>query len=225
MLTKKTSSRLAKARFWLVVPVLLTGLFCCAKAHEKHEKKKTGPDTIVYKGNTFGLTKLQKASIMMTDPKTGKQEETEVELSQYPVQMNGKKIYDYSKVDQKPVYAGGSLGEKIIAVVKPELEQLADADNYTISIFDMILDEKGNLVYYNVRGLEQYFQLSDPDKGRLTIDPALKASVNTKVDEFLDGSHTFTPAILDGKAVVCTAPPIPLNFAVKNHQLAYHPEQ
>jgi hypothetical protein len=221
MLTKNASSKMARAKYWLVAPVLVIGLICCTKENQDYAKKRVG-NTIIYKGNTFGLNKEVSEKIMTTNPETGKTEETAISIPQYPVKMNGKEIYDDRTVKELPVYAEGSLEEKILDVVKDDLAKLPDAENYTISIFNTIVDEKGTLVYFDVRGLEQYFDFSAPDKGRITIDPQLKATVEAKVNNYLGGTHQFKPARLDGSNVICNANLRSLNFAVKNHQVTYH---
>ncbi len=221
MLTKNAPSKMAKAKYWLITPVLLAGLICCAKGNENNEKKKINDHTIVYRGNTFGLTDLQKTTIMTTNPKTGKEEKSEIEIPQYPIKMNGKQIRNQPEVKEMPVYAEGILEEKILDAVKPELAQLPDADNYVISIFNMVVDEKGKLVYYDIRGLERYYNMSDNIPEHSGITPELKATVAAKVSSFLDGPLQFKPAILDGKPVVCNADQRAMNFSVKNHQVTY----
>lgn len=224
MLSKKASSKMAGFKYLLVAPVLIAGLICCAKAKEQHEKKKIDKNTILYKGNKFGLTKEQTERVQTINAKTGEVEEFEMTVNQYPEKMNGKKIYSDAGIKEEnlPVYTDGSLEEKILNAVKPELEQLPDANNYTISIFNTIVDEKGNLVYFDVRGLEQYFTTPPADKERADMKPELKATVAAKVNDFLDNDHKFRPATLDGKPVVCIANLRPLNFSVSNHQVTYH---
>ena len=223
MLTRNASSKMARIKYWFIAPVLLAGLLCCAKAKEQHQKRKTDKNTIVYKGNTFSLTKLRTETIKMMNPKTGAMEEMKMDLEQYPIRMNGRKIYtdDGIKEENMPVYLNGSLERKILDAVRPELEQLPDANNYTIAIFNPIVDEKGNLVYFDIRGLEQYFSFPPDSADRADIKPELKATVAAKVNDFLDDTHKFKPATLEGKPVVCVADLKPLNFSVQNHKVTY----
>ncbi len=197
MLTKKSSKRnLLKA--FVAVPVTLCCVLCFSQY--SYSYKKTGDDenVIVFKGNRIefsGPVGKGKDATVTTSDKGGKQEApTVITFYPAPVKINGKPIRSTGEVTKEPVFLGGdhSLSKYIFANTKALLDRLEDG-TYFIHIAYPIVDEKGNLAYYENQGLMA--------AGKQPVDEQIQKSFKTKIDELLDDAPKFKPVELKGTTV------------------------
>lgn len=219
MLTKNASSQKNLVKYLLVLPVLVLTLMCCSKTtNVAYEKKKDG-NKITYKGNVFELSESSNDTMVVVDPATGKNEQTIIEVTPYPVKMNGMKIYQDHEVDKVPVYKGKStdLATDLLNHVKADLEKQPDGQ-YQIFINNIIVDSKGQLVYFESQGISKNphsytMQEEDgkkllkgnPDDNKSTeMDKAGKDAINKKIELYLSNEDIeFSPAIKNGQPVIC----------------------
>jgi len=201
MLTRKTPSHMARTRFLLVIPVLIAGLICCAKTNISYERKKEG-NKITYKGNVFEMTEPKYDSTAVVNPATGKQNIVVTVLDPRPVKMNGQPIMYVDDVDKKPVYksADADFSAAILDHIKSGLEQLEDG-RYGIVISNLIIDEQGNLAYYELGSINKLDDGSqDGPKNKQVEEAVLKT-----LDQYLSGGNiSFSPASHNGQAVPCS---------------------
>lgn len=194
MLTRKSSS-LAKSKMLLVVPLVLVSTLCFTKNAISGDKKIFKGNTVTYKGNVFELSEKMHDTIMVEDPVTGKMLMKIAEREPQPIKMNGQQIYDYLEVG--PKVQGLKLREYFRNAIMDESDLLIRM-GYNFRLFDVVIDEKGRVVYYTFSGLYKSYNARElPEKEIKRI--------NKKIETVLKDIEA-TPAMLDGKPVPYLAP-------------------
>jgi len=200
MLTKNTS-RAARIKTLVFIPVILTCMVCFAQNGKDHKRQRNG-DVITFMGHKFELSKaLPPDTVMTQDPTTGKMQMILARITQHPVKMDGKEIYSIEKVSQAPTLKTPeqSLRELLLNRLHSELSQLPDGKYYMLVSY-IITDAKGAIVYYDFDGI-------NPAGGPFTsksaaIPAALQKEINSKVEKVID-EIKVNPAINNGQKVLC----------------------
>jgi hypothetical protein len=221
MLSKKASPTMARIRYWLTLPALAICLICCAKGKEylSYPRKKEG-NKITYKGNVLELSFPKYDTIVVLNPVTGKESQVVTTLEPYPISLNGQPIVQEEKAEKVPVYEGAvtDLATTVFNYIMPDMDKLPDG-NYKVNVFNIIIDEKGKLAYYEVNDIvnnAQSFVVGEANgKPSLVPNPgdtkhnnpadkkALQA-IAEKIDQYLANENiSFSPAMQKGKAVPC----------------------
>ncbi len=207
MLTKKSSKRnLLKAL--VALPLALCCMFCFTKS--AYSYKKGDDNVVVFKGNRFEFSgPTGKPVTLQRNELAGKEgtiefdgdvkhegEVLKVSFFASPVKMNGEVIHSAGEVSKEPVFSGKDkdLSNYLFNSAKRELDKLEDGE-YFIHISYPIVDKKGNLVYYENKGLQT-------SNINTVVDKSIKLAIDNKLTEALDNTPKFKPAELDGKPVI-----------------------
>ncbi|PZF73838.1 M56 family metallopeptidase [Taibaiella soli] len=237
MITQSASSKLSRAKYLLVAPLLIVTVVCCSKSQYNNERKKEG-NKITYKGNVFEMSNSSFDTLQVTDATTGKISSMITQRLPYPIKVNGNPIMEDNEVSQKAVYKGVSAtpGEDLFKFIKSDMGKLPDGD-YVISVTNPVIDEQGRLVYFEESVNKQGIAYTVDDiagKPGITANPkdlektdqienSAADAINKRIDFYLsDESLKFTPATQHGKVVASTTSNLfgfmGLNVTVKNHQ-------
>lgn len=243
MLTKNKSSRIRLFKYAFMIPMLLVFLVCCTKEVKSlhHNERKQNGNKITFKGNEFELSKEVVDSIPVEDPLTGEIALMKVTRTSYPIKMNGNKIYGWlesgeSEANTLPILKTdeGNVGLYIYQKLKNDFDKLKDGE-YQIYFNHLIIDEKGNLAYYDqpeLINMNKGKTFVVNDKGILTeqerkktkdqgeMNTALKTTIEDKITGLMDGDMKFIPAQAGGKNVVGLLQSA-VKFSVKSHRAQF----
>jgi beta-lactamase regulating signal transducer with metallopeptidase domain len=211
MLTKRSSKR-KMLKALVAIPVALCCMFCFTKS--AYSFKKGEDNVVVFKGNKFEFDGPVGSTRSVSGKELGKIDGEEVEeVIFFPtvVKMNGKPIASFWNVTQKPVFLGKekSMSIYLLNSIRSEMEKLEDGE-YSVNVNNSIIDEKGNLAYYEVEGVTAY---------NIKIDKSVKEAIDSKLRDAIENAPKFKPAELNGKAVVVDFEAIVFGYRVivKNH--------
>jgi hypothetical protein len=141
----------------------------------------------------------------------------QVRLDSIPVKMNGQKIFEAKDLSNDPQLANGlSPMEQLGRDIQSELSKLPDGE-YAFSVRNVIIDEKGRVVYYQVgpvsrsraavafpKSQQEWDALKkemEQEEASDRIDDALAARISEASERSLD-AMSFQPALKDSKPVV-----------------------
>lgn len=200
MLTRN-SSRAARTKMLVFIPLLLTCLVCFAQNAMSYKKERRG-DIVTYRGNKFELSKQRPGdTVYVENPATGQMDMRVTTMSQHPIKMNGAEIIDIEEVSTKPEPAikEKTLREYLQNRLQNELSQLP-AGRYRLAIDYIVVDANGHIAYYDFDGIETARNGTATKPG--TIDDKLAKRINEKTEKLLVDLK-ITPAKYKGKNVPC----------------------
>lgn len=156
---------------------------------------------------------------------TGKIEMRPVQVDMMPVNINGKPILgnepqylhpDASIKYTTPVFIAthGNMYQYLFTELKTELDKLEDG-GYVLNIDRMVIDDKGNLAYYENKGIEL---LKLPIDKNPILKEDTKETINTRLTDMLNNSVKFKPAQQNGKPVNVRLSLPMYEIVVKNHK-------
>lgn len=214
MLTKRSSKR-KMLKALVAIPVALCCMFCFTKS--AYSFKKGEENVVVFKGNKFEFDgpvgSTRSVSGKELKGKIDGKEVEEVIFFPTVVKMNGKPIESFWNVTQKPVFLGKdkSMSIYLLNSIRSEMEKLEDGEYY-VNVNNSIIDEKGNLAYYEVEGVKAY---------DIKIVKSVKEAIDSKLRDAIENAPKFKPAELNGKAVVVDFEAIVFGYRVivKNHNV------
>ncbi|XZF13615.1 M56 family metallopeptidase [Chitinophagaceae bacterium MMS25-I14] len=214
MLTRKNPSRTFSARYLLFFPILFLSL-ACSKGNASDgggigKWKKEG-NKATNNGNVLEFSSKEIDTVIMIDPATGAQHSSVLVTGEQPLKLNGSRIY--ADPETAPVYEGGANWETaLFNTLHPDLDKLGDG-KYELSIYSMIIDKTGKLIYYESNGLEQIHApapITAENNGKPgaiassekveKVDEALKQRINDRINSFLNSEKNtrFKPATVNG---------------------------
>ncbi len=210
MLTRKSTAA-ARTKMLVFVPLALVCIVCFSKNSFSQKFVKNG-NTVTYRGNKFELRKFHADTILTTDPVTGKEHTMIETAANQLVKMNGKPIYHHDfkgNTLKEPYFAGSNsdLWEYLMHNLKSDFAKMDDG-YYCLIINNLIIDEKGKIVYYeyeNVRKSNRYFIRESliMDSSRITsIDKKDQQIIFGKINDLMQKVPPFVPGMLDGKKVI-----------------------
>jgi hypothetical protein len=227
-------------------PFLVILLVCCTQPTYSGQVHKQGKK-VMFKGNEieFGEIKVipyayletyhlhekmfvnfaLSDSVPTTEWPSGLLKMENVTRDTMPVAMNGQPIfgneqqYDLSEYVSKyaqPIVDGKAKSpeEFLFTQLKKDLDQLEDGA-YFFNINRIVIDEFGNVAYYENNGIGLDM---GPDEKRPIINDNFNASIQKKLNDAMNNSLKFKPAIKDGKPVNVRIGLRNYVFVVKNHQ-------
>lgn len=229
MMLGKKSSSITKSKMLLALPLTVICLLLFTKSGFSAKFDKQG-NIVKYEGNTIELKKELRDTIITVNAKTGKNDTAIAVRGSYPLKLNGEKIYTMYDSNIKMKYHESaelvsskyaeSIVEYLLNNLKSELEKLDDG-GYRLGINNVVLDQKGKIVYYEYSGI---VTASDtiPDEKLPKANKEVSAEVGRKIGPLLNNYPARNPAHLNGKGVpfLLYYTPEFLNiFTVKNHKL------
>jgi hypothetical protein len=228
MLSKKSSS-ITKSKMLLAVPLTLVCLLLFTKSGFSAKFEKQG-NIVKYEGNTIELKKGIRDTTVTVNSKTGKNDTAIAVREPYPIKLNGEKIftmYDSNikmKYHESAEFVSSKYAESILEYLlnnlTKEVEKLDDG-GYRLGINNVVLDQKGKIVYYEYSGV---VTASDtiPDEKLPKANKAVSDEVGRKIGSLLNNYPARNPAHLNGTGVpflLYYAPEFLNIFTVKNHKL------
>ena len=229
MLTKR-SSTLASGKKIIAVPLI--ALFAIlftnyAYSGPKDNEKQVKGNITTFRGNKFEKEMLNDTTTVV-DPVDGKEFKV-VTTREKLIKMNGEKIYqenpENSNADNPTIkYGEGKLEKYLTDKIRNEINKLGDG-TYKIDVFDIVVDAKGKVVYYENNGLIRdvnlgldvitYDDPADKDKEEKLvkdgvykkavylkkIDPSLRKIIEDKVNDAMKNAPVLKPLIVNGEKV------------------------
>jgi hypothetical protein len=157
MLTKNPSTRTAKWRFLMLLPLMSLFLLCCT-----HNKSKTAIDLKgEYAMRQDAALEYPKAmpadTFEIVDPVTGENTTIITQKDPVPISLNKQPIAKREELTSTPqcVTPGGNFGLEYLlekAHLAPLLEELPDG-NYYMGISEIIVDPSGKIATYRFNAL------------------------------------------------------------------------
>lgn len=199
MLTRN-STRYKKIKLFIGLPIMLASMLFFTQCANSPENKVEG-NVITYNGNKIELNEGGVDTIEVIDPVSGETQRMYEKREPSPVTFNGKKVHSMQSVDRKPAMKGIEYGDYLRGELAPVMETLSDG-TYQVHISNMILDEKGKLVYYDFKGISK-----SPANGesaaeaqKSITDEVNKSAAKAVADAF-DGLP-INPAQVSGEPVI-----------------------
>ena len=210
MLTRK-SSLAAKGKMFVFMPLILVCIVCFSKNSFSKKFEKNG-NVVTYRGNKFELSKPFFDSITLIDPVTAKEIGKVVKHDPIPEKMNGTQIYRTNELTTPPQpYAeNGSITDYLFRQLSKDLNRLPDG-TYRIDINNIVLDQKGKIVYYEGIGLCH----TDNTKAI-----SMKELITPKIDNILHDMPALKPGKVNSNAVIVMSDIsfMAYEIEVKNHK-------
>lgn len=212
MMTKNASSRGARARFLLLLPIMSCALWCCAKNQEKVAIDIKDRNAMRQDAKVSFPPNRTADTVIMIDPVTGKEEQMIMTIEPRPEKLNGIPIVNRTDLKKAPQCRnpGPDFGIRYLvdrSEISPILEKLPDG-KYNFAIWDLIVDTKGRVAYFSITLPENHSALTPGPggtniaKSNMLSDPE-KADIQKKIAQALIGDEVlFTTAIApNGEAV------------------------
>lgn len=181
--------------------------FCvigCASYTAYAQQKQPVINTITHKGNVFEIMNSADTFLAL-DPVTNEVGTVIENPNPIPLKLNNMNIYSKGDVEKHPSVNGTTLRNYILQTIS---NQLSDGE-YRLLLSNVILNEKGKIVYYNYDGLEK----------KTGTSAKKDATINTKtIEALIDKTPAYKPAIVYNNAVPYRLPDAELQqpFRIKN---------
>ena len=223
-----TSTAAAKAKMLLFIPLALVCIICFSQNSFSQKFERNG-NVVTYRDNKFELSKPDTIYVDLPDPVSGKTERKMLIRDPYPIKMNGKPIFQspeqiISKPDttvgsvfnEGPGINNNSLKEYLFSNLKEYLAKLKDT-TYSFSMINIVIDDKGKIVYYEYGGINI---ISNTDNGnKLTkIERSLDNKITKKIQELMENAPIHNPASVNNKDVPSLISSGG-NFTIKGHKI------
>lgn len=169
---------------------LVLSFFCvvtCANYTAYAQQKQPVITTITHKGNVFEVMNSADTFLAL-DPVTNEVGTVIENPNPIPLKLNNMNIYSKSDVEKHPSVNGTTLRNYILQTIG---KQLADGE-YRLLLSNVILNEKGKIVYYNYDGVEK----------KTSTSAKKDATITTKIiDNLMDKTPAYKPAVVYNNAV------------------------
>jgi bla regulator protein BlaR1 len=192
MLTRRSGTA-ARTKMLAFIPVAVVSLLCFSQSVFSQKMERKG-NTVSYRGNKFVLSKEQIDTIEVTDPTTGQSMYKVVKTIPRPTKMNGKTVYSGDGVE--PGYTGPNKNIRLYLLkqLKDELVRLDNAE-YVLNIDNLVIDEKGNVVYFEDELIQRAKMPNEPN---VPIDKTKQNKIHEKTTRVLNTAKVFRPGLKDG---------------------------
>jgi len=125
------------------------------------QKKSPAGKTVTVRGNTFELAAKDRDTLVIADPVTGEEIYKFVDAVAAPLKVNGKTIYTAGTMppdrpglrpNTLPTLDEEGFRTLLLTGLEDLLRQLPDKDYY-FDIKHIVINELGNVVYYDINGV------------------------------------------------------------------------
>lgn len=187
--------------------LLVLSFFCvivCASYTSYAQQKQPVINTITYKGNVFEIMNSADTFLAL-DPVTNEVGTVIENPNPIPLKLNNMNIYSKGDVEKHPSVKGTTLRNYILQTIG---KQLSDGE-YRLLLSNVILNEKGKIVYYSYDGLEK----------KTGTSTKKDATITTKIiDNLIDKTPAYKPAIVYNNPVPYRLPDTELQqpFRIRN---------
>jgi hypothetical protein len=170
--------------------------------------------TINYKGNVLEVKNMADTTELL-DPVTM---ETLWEIrnpNPIPLKLNNMNIYAVKEVEQQPSVTGESVRRYIIHQLS---SQLKGDGEYRLMLDNIVISDKGKIVYYNYNGVEkkvttrtQTIEAGKSSPANYSIgrtdwketDKKLSTTLSVQIEKIIDKAPVYTPATVYNQPVPC----------------------
>lgn len=169
--------------------------------------------TINYKGNVLEVKNMADTTEIL-DPVTM---ETLWEIrnpNPIPLKLNNMNIYADNEVEQRPSVSGDKVRRYIIQQLS---SQLKSDGEYRLMLDNIIVSDKGKIVYYNFNGIEkkatiQSDQFDNTNSGHRNVaitwrwkeaDKNLSTKLSAQIEKAIDKAPAYKPAMVYNQPVPC----------------------
>ncbi|MBW7912798.1 MAG: M56 family metallopeptidase [Taibaiella sp.] len=202
MLTRKTTT-LARGKQLLIAPVLLLSLLCFTKNAFSGEEPQKDGNKITYKGNVFEVQEFPPDTAIVVDPVTGEERRViyKKEGSGFIKKMNNEEVYNTSH--QGATIEMRNTENKIkmeIGVALSSYAKKLGKGNFVYDLFNVVVDTKGKIVYYELKGIEPYMQRYGQSTDETPIPDDIKAEIDKVIVKTLEQQTKAEQLVIDGKA-------------------------
>ena len=199
MLTRRSTTA-AKTKMLVFVPLAVVCIVCFSKNGFSKKPERHG-NIITYKNNKIELSPEKQDTIEIQDPVTGKWTTSVMKSTPMPIKINNEAIHDDGNVDARPTFRAGrkQLEAYIIKSIAPLATDLEDGD-YNIVVYNIIVDKKGQVVYYESHGLIQLVPDAKAFGGTKQVRLDDKKTVDA-INKMMDAIPDFNAAMLDQQPV------------------------
>ncbi len=189
------------------IAVITVSLFLCTSFSVSAQVS-----TINYKGNVLEVNNMAD-TVEVLDPITM---ETLWEIrnpNPIPLKLNNMNIYADNEVEQRPSVTATTLRKYIIQQLSSQVK--ADGE-YRLMLDNIIISDKGKIVYHNFNGLEKKVTIttdrSTPDDKPARVaqtdrwketDKKLNTTLSTQIEKVIDKAPVYKPAIVARQPVPC----------------------
>jgi hypothetical protein len=117
------------------------------------------------------------------------------------VKLNGRPVYGSREVKMPPRLAGSNefAGDYIIGRLKPLLDRLPEGRSWLVSIRDVLVDERGKVVFFRYGGVHNTYRDGEPQPQSPTAEQ--RKALEDGIFSLLYDQLTFPVAYKDGKPV------------------------
>jgi len=190
------------------IAVITASLFFCTSFSASAQVS-----TINHKGNVLEVRNMADTTEVL-DPVTM---ETLWEIrnpNPIPLKLNNMNIYADNEVEQRPSVSGDKIRRYLIQQLSGQLK--SDGE-YRLMLDNIIISDKGKIVYHNFNGLEkkvtiQSDQSDNTNSGHRNVaitwrwketDKKLSAALTAQIEKVIDKAPTYKPAIVAHQPVPC----------------------
>jgi hypothetical protein len=206
MLTRKTTTA-ARGKQLLIAPVLLIAMLCFTKNAFSGDEPEINGNKVTYKGNIIEYTPTVSAdTTIVINAVTGDEEMVITTRAPRPVTINAERVYSVEELKsarngwRKPGITYEVLREYILTNMKKEIKKLNDGE-YTITVSDIILDKKGNVVFFKYGGVHEMVKGKDNVKHPTLIDQKINERIARKISSLFDDAPAHNPAVFNSTEV------------------------
>lgn len=189
------------------IAVMTASLFLCTSFSVSAQVS-----TINYKGNILEVNNMAD-TVEVLDPITMETLLIVRNPNPIPMKLNNMNIYADNEVEQRPSVTAATLRKYIIQQIS---NQVKTDGEYRLMLDNIIISDKGKIVYHNFNGLEKKItittnnstpedkpaRVAQTDRWKET-DKKLNTSLTTHIERAIDKAPVYKPAIVALQPVPC----------------------
>lgn len=214
-------------------------IFCfMVVAHNAYAQKQPTIQHITFKGNVFEVLESADTAEML-DPVTNEVELVYLNPNPLPLKFNNMHIYSKDDVEKQSSVNGDIFSRYLLQALSKQLAAFADGE-YRVLLTNVIISDKGKVVYYNFDGFEKkaiketYTAGTDPEPGKpkgkvfeqIKWNKVYKEQqelVSKTVGNAIEKAPTYQPATVKGYPVPYRLPDdaTQRSFSIKKGAIIY----
>lgn len=207
MLARK-NNRMFSGRQLVIVPVIIIALLCFTQNAFSGGKPEKEGNKITYKGNVFETKEYPPDTTIILDPVTGKENMivARLEVPDKVVKMNGENVIEATEtqnnLEVRNAYT--KIKSQVGEALNPLIVKLP-VGNYKYDLYNIIIDKQGNIVYYELGGIEEViirFGGGKEPVAKTEIDKKVKADMDNAISQVMN-KITVGPISMDKQLKIC----------------------
>lgn len=240
MLTKKTSSPLAKARYLLVIPMMSCFIWACTRNRPTVEVDIRDRHVMRHDAALTFPVPAPSDTIVMTDTESGREQTMVMTIDPVPSKLNNREILRSEALGLTPhcLNPGETFGMTYLlktAGLEGTLQKMLDGEYY-MAVSDIIVDPSGHVAYFMTTLPENRSGMRTDAAGinyaaSNGLSPADNEIIQRKLAQVLIGGDVAFTTVKDAKGTAApyfldqaqkeSAYPLGTTFFVKDHKLSF----